>query len=101
MAPPSESETTKTSDTTGALSGVALWDKPRPPNWEAKWDVVVDEFLRRYSSEDDQKEWNKLKDRAIDICKQRLKEKKLLANVTGRVKEADSLRERLYQFAPS
>ncbi|OTA95387.1 hypothetical protein M434DRAFT_393778 [Hypoxylon sp. CO27-5] len=77
-------------------SGIDLWDDPQPPESD-----IIEQFLQQYASHDDQKEWNKLKSQAMDICKQRLEEKSLLAYVTGRVKEEKSLRKRLYQYPPT
>ena len=76
------------------LSGVDLWRRPPITS------DVVEKFLHSYESEDAQKEWGKLRDRAMDICKEQLKDQKLLAHVSGRVKDAASLRKRLYEFPP-
>ncbi|KAI1417219.1 hypothetical protein F5Y13DRAFT_82028 [Hypoxylon sp. FL1857] len=73
-----------------------LCDEFRPPKSEK-----IERFLKEYESERDQKEWKDLKDQAIKICEEQLEKKNLRAYVTGRVKERESLRKRLYEYPPN
>ena len=77
-----------------ALTGIHLFDE-QPPRSE-----IVEDFLKKYATEKDQRQWIMLKEKAIDICKRRLKERELLAHVTGRVKEIQSARKQLYRDLP-
>lgn len=95
-AEPYESSTTESEDDDESpdimsFGNVRLWDIPTPP--ESK---TLEDFLTEYEKR--KEDWQKLMRRAIRILKRNLRDRKLLANITGRVKRSKSLRERLYKY---
>ncbi|KAF4422200.1 hypothetical protein F53441_14304 [Fusarium austroafricanum] len=54
---------------------------------------VIDNFIAKFQHERDQ--WEQLKDHAIEICKDTLRDIQTIGIVTGRVKTSESLRKKL------
>ncbi|KAK7995441.1 hypothetical protein PG990_014214 [Apiospora arundinis] len=56
---------------------------------------IVQQFVAKYSLEQERKQWEQLKNCAIGICDNELKRMSIVANVTGRVKSVSSLKKKL------
>lgn len=54
---------------------------------------IIDSFLEIYRQ--DTRDWNTLKDSAVKLCSESVKDIDVMANVTGRVKADDSLKAKL------
>ena len=95
MPSDTESEGEDDDESLGTMTwrGVRLWNAPIPP--ESK---TLEDFLTEYEAR--KEDWHKLMRQAIHILKREFKRGKLVANVTGRVKQSKSLRKRLYEKQP-